>query len=390
MTVVASIQKKAWVKAETTFDSVIAYSAADAVNMIELVITPNHEFEPDQGHTGTGSLDSEIEGMKGGTWSMTCHIEPSTAGTAPDAGPLYKAAFGVETASAAVVYSLSDTATTSLQIAQRVSDALYETINGAWVETCEFNLDGGTAPTVTFSGGFATRGWQYGGGTVNGAHGDTVATVTVTGGVGKYGVNALLQFGTAVTNGGIGYRVTAWNGTTSAVTFTPVLGSALSGGEVISSIDMAHTLDGNRKKLGGVNSLLQIDDDGGTARSISFQSFRASIATGVTPVIGEGNSDKATAVYRGPREVTGEAVVFFEDSYKAEIKGRTDADVVRQLTMRFGSSAASNKGTLDFPKTRIHSDALDIPDGEAVGFTYAFTARKNAAAGADEVSWTIA
>ncbi len=160
MTTTSGYQQKMWVKAEATYDTVQAVAATDAVNLIDLKLTPEWALEASQEHVGTASHQREIAGLKSGKWSASSYLMPAALGVAPDIGPFLTAAFGLETivGSTSVTYSFLDTIPpSSIQLARYCGAKLMEIATGCWVEQVEFELQGGAAPKVSFSGGFAPQ-----------------------------------------------------------------------------------------------------------------------------------------------------------------------------------------------------------------------------------------
>jgi len=152
-----------WAKAQTTYDTLLAFVAGDAVQPVKgsFKIEPEYPHEDSKESCGTHSLQDEIAQSKGGKWSAQFYIKPAAVGTAPDIGELLKAAMGIETVTGAtsVGYTLSDTVRNPLQLAQHVEDRMQQIASGACVEEMSIEVTKGAPPTVSFSGSFATFAW---------------------------------------------------------------------------------------------------------------------------------------------------------------------------------------------------------------------------------------
>ena len=188
-TPIVGIEAQHWAKLETTYDTVSAFAAGDSVPLIELSIEPTKEFHKSMEHTGSASLETEIAGIRGGTWSCAAYAKPAAAGTAPDINAFLTAGLGTETISGgtSATYSLGNSAQ-SMQIGRYVGAGLYEVINGCWIESVEIELTGNDEPKFSFSGGFASYGYVYDGATIASGSGTTITVNTAH--VGKIQKNA--------------------------------------------------------------------------------------------------------------------------------------------------------------------------------------------------------
>lgn len=88
------VDLQAWAVGETTRDTPQAFTAADAVAPISLKITPTLEFHKSKEHVGTASLQTEIEGKRGGTWAFEGYAKPSTLGTPLDISDMLRVGTG--------------------------------------------------------------------------------------------------------------------------------------------------------------------------------------------------------------------------------------------------------------------------------------------------------
>ena len=140
-TPVYGVDSKGWAKLESTFNTAQTLVATDAIAFVDLSFEPSKAWTKSAEHTGSATLQTEIAGLEGGSWSATCYVKPSgTAGTAPDGGlsALLTAGMGsIDDASSYVEYNLTAAAPQTLQIAKYAGAGLYEQITGAWVESVE-------------------------------------------------------------------------------------------------------------------------------------------------------------------------------------------------------------------------------------------------------------
>lgn len=88
------VDLQAWLTGENTFDTAQAHVAADAVAPIAIEIEPTLEFHKSKERVGTASLQTEIEGKRGGTWSGEFYAKPNALGTPPDISELLRVGLG--------------------------------------------------------------------------------------------------------------------------------------------------------------------------------------------------------------------------------------------------------------------------------------------------------
>lgn len=368
-----------WGKLESAFDTVSAEAATDAMDLISLEIEPTLDFSQVVSHVGTGSLQEEVEEKRGGTWTATSYVRPGALGVEPDIGALIEAAFGAKTivGGTSVQYDLSDTVCPSLQLVRYAGANLYQIANGSWVETFETDITGADEPKLTISGGFASYGYVYVGGTVAGVEPAAETDIVMSANHAQLaGVNALVKFGSE-DNGGAGYRVTAVDFTTETITISPGLANPLVGGEAMAPVVVSQTLAGATQ--GGIACGLSID-----ATAIGLISGKMTLATGIKPLDREASSNRATGLVRVPREVTGELETYFLTENTQYLGGSWNG-TLRALIQRAGPDTAGSRMKINTPKSRIEVTPIEIPEAEEVTTTMAFRARQNAAA-ADELT----
>lgn len=376
----AGVQQKFWVKTESTFDTVSSFVTTDAVDLIELKIEPSKEYTKRVSHVGTSSLQGEIAGMEGGTWSASTYVSTAAAGTAPDYGEILKAGFGTETVTGgtSVKYECSDSAAIgSLQLVKYSGDYLVEIANGAWVEQIEVEIPSGGGPAkITASGGFATYGFAAGG-VVSGAHSTSETTITLaTGDAQRLRPNVYVKFDSE-DNSGSGYLVTAVDHDNDQITITPGLAGALSGSEVVAPNIPGQTIGGTvRSSTAGD---LTVD-----STSYACIDYKLTFKTGIYAREGEYTSSKPTGLFKGMREVEGEFSVFFEDTANGEWYGAAFDGDTHNMTARVGPSTAAEHLKIATPAARFEVTPIEVPEAEAATASVKFIARQSSAAG-DEI-----
>lgn len=386
------VQCKYFAKVETTYDTMSGFAVTDAVPLINLEITPTYEFHPSKERVGSASLQKEVAGMQGGTWSASFYAKPegNTANVPPDAGVFLQAAFGDQDTTTDVSYRMHDgsnevSSTTSLQISRTAGNAFYEVIGGCWVEQCDIEIVGNAEPTITVSGGFASYGWCYGG-QVNGAHSTSDATIQMKSNSSeRIGVGARIQFSDGEDNSGHGYEVTAVDNATDIITISPGLVAGVAGDVFIQPIDKSQTFGSTNNPISGVGCGLSI---GGT--SVGMISFKASLKTGIHGLSAEASATKANRLARGAREVSGEISSYFLTSETAAedisaITGGAWNGAVLALIARAGPDTTLQRMLVNVPAARLNVVGVSLPEVEEATITLTFTARQ-ASANGDELS----
>ena len=371
-TPVYGVDAKAWAKLETTYNTATTFAATDAFAFNELTIEPTKAFTRSAEHTGSASLQTEIAGLEGGTWSASFYIKPSdTAGTAPDGGvsAMLTAGMGsIDDGASYVDYKLSAAAPQYLQIAKYAGAGLFEQITGCWVETVEMTLTGNEPPTITCSGGFARYSWCYDGAVV-----DSVSTTTVTlkdsssdgyhnGKIGGTGLNLL--FSGDSTNRDL-VSVDYEN-----KTITTGVATTATAGATISVLIPDHTLVGT--VLGGVDNTLSVD-----SKSLGVISATFTIATGYHGLDREATSERATRLARGARECSGSLEFYYLDE-NAGIIGSGLFEKTRNIQLTIGS-VAGKKFVAIARAARLEASSIELPEADEATVTAAFVARKSAA-----------
>lgn len=374
------VDQTMWAKSETTYDTVIDYAAGDQVCLTELKIDPSKDFEKSDEHCGTASLQDEIAGLEGGTWSAVSYFKPNAVGVAPDVGAMLAAAFGTETVSGgvSVTYALNEADNPkSLQLSRQAGDGLFEQVNGAWVESVEIESTGNSAGKITFSGGFATYSHAFGGtlGAIM-AGAATTATLT-TGHGGRFRKNALVKFGTD-DNSGAGYRITSVDNTAETFVFTPGAAVGAASGDAVVGLHITGSTSGTI--LGSIANDMSI---GGS--SVGVISTKISFATGIHGLDKESGAGKANRLSRGKREISGESQVYFLDDETGTHLGLAWDGATTAIVQRIGANTAALRVTHTILKARIEVVPIEIPDSDEATTMIRWVARQSSAAG-DEYS----
>lgn len=353
---------------EAAFNTVQAVAASDAIAVTDVKITPSQEWHKSDERTGTASLQTEIKGKRGGKFEVSVTVKPTTAGTAPDCGPLIRGARFDETSSS---YALRTDAPETLQLVEHVGDELYKVANGCCVEQMEID-DTGEIPMIKFSGSFASYGWLYGTpATDTAGYASGVSTLSLGAAHAfKIGVGACVAFGVGSDNGGDGYTITAVSDDGLDLTFTPTLqgGEDIAASAVtITPVTPTPTYTGTIQ--GAIENALTID-----ATAVGYTGWKCTIGTGVHLLDKERNSDRATRVAGGERTVQGECQFYFLDE-SASFAGATWEGTIRALVLRLGPNVANNRLTITLPTARLHVPEITPPADAETEYSMTFIAR---------------
>jgi hypothetical protein len=369
------------VKEQSTMDAMLAFVAGDGVSPVRgtFKIEPECVFEPTKEAVGSPSLQGEIITRKGGKWSGQFYVKPNAAGTAPDIGPLIKAAMGAEAVvgGASVTYSLDGDSHIPLQAVLHVPGRMQQVASGMWVEEMTIDVAGRGIPTISFSGGFATYGWVNAdiigtGGVATAASSCPLADASR----GCVGVNGRVQIGDD-TNGGAGYLVTSvtQTGGAAAFGFSPVLaGAGELAGEEVWPLIPTPTLAGTI--LGASECGLTVD-----GAALGFVSAKINYKFGRRGLDKEATTYKANRIGGGLREVTAEIQCYWLESNtgNANLIGRGWDGTTRDLYLRIGADTAAARMKINLDKVRLNVVPIEIPDAEEAMVTLSAVARQNSA-----------
>jgi len=358
---VTGIGQSVFVTAENTFDTAVDPAATDAVSPTELKIVPEQEWHKSEEHSGSASLQTEIEGLRGGSWEGSFYVKPNTAGTEPDIGALFAAA-GMSYSSN--VYSLNSSDASSLQII-KAEDVYQEIVNGAWVEELDVNVEGNGVPTIITKGRFAS-------------HGHAIGTITAASGSGTtLTLNSSndwqITAGSRLTingnnNGGVGFPVSSVASDGVTLTMGATI-PTLSGGETVAPTIPSTTTGGT--VLGAIACSLTI---GGT--SVGFIDFKLNYKTGIKGLDQEASADRANRLVRGMREVTG-TVKFYLLDENAGFIGSAWEGTTQSISCRVGPNTSGSRMTVAMPAARLSVAEIQTPGNEAAVYEANFTARQS-------------
>jgi len=390
---VAGMLQKHWIKEQTTFDTIVAYAATDAVEgrVGAFKIDGEKNFEELMEAVGTASHQGDVALDRGGKFSIQTNIKPAAAGTAPDIGPAgLKACFGAEgiVGSTSVTYTFSDTVKVPLQGALNIASGLQHVFSGGVVTDWEIDIPGNGVPTITINGEFARFGWAYR--DVIGVGGVATSATSCPLDNDSRGCvypGAVVMLGDDSGTASAGYTVTGYTDTTgsAAFAFSPGLaGAGEAAGLLITPLVPSSTVGGTA--IAAVNCGLTID-------SVPLGFIKANIkgTTGWGLRSGEATTDRASGIVRvGKRKVEGSLDFWFLDANtgNAPILGRTWEGTIRDIALRVGENTTGKRMTIDINKARLMVPTFDIGEA-AVQASVSFLAQQNAAA-ADEciVSFT--
>ena len=368
--------------AQTAYDTMQAFVAADGVRMTELKIEPTKNYMESEECAGTASLVTEVAGKRGGKWSAALYCKPNAAGTPPDCFSILKAAFGVETTSGGVsdTFSLSDAtiALSGLQLQRLVSGVAQDIASGAWVESLDWEITGGQLPKIAASGGFAyyARGSQTGVAAAGAVLGASVVPL-VAGQDGSFTVGAVLEFISGTThynNTGAGYTVTTVtpSATVPTITVSPVLEHAVVENDLISPYAPTPSVSGTI--LDGVQCSLTID-----TVSLGFVKAKITHKTGVTGMDKEATADRANRlVFGGKRRIEGDVEFYFLDTVNGPLLGKAWDGALHDFVLRIGP-ASTPKITLTW-YGRVEVAPLNVPGADLATYSAKFKCRMKSSA----------
>lgn len=356
---------------EATFNTGIAISATDAVSPTEFKFTPEQEWLESEAYSGSASLQTEIEGLRGGSWEGSFEFRPVASATQPDIGALLQSA-GFSYLSD--VYSLSAGDAASMQAA-RMIHVRQEIVNGLWTEEIDFNVEGNGIPMIAAKGRFAS-------------HGHSLGTITLASGAGTTLVlNAANAWqvtpGARLTvngddNSGDGFLVTAVASDGVTLTVGSTLPGVSSGQSVIPTIPSTTTAG---SPLGAIACSMSV---GGT--SVGFIDFKLNYKSGISGLDQEASSDRATQVVRGMRKVEGSAKFYLLEENAGFLGGAWDG-TVQSISCRVGDDVTGRRVTIAMPAARLGVAELETTFGEATVYEMSFKARQSVVAN-DELTLT--
>lgn len=382
---ITAAEEIGWIKTSTTYDTPVAFVAADAIKCMELKIAPTLNLVEINERTGSQSYTGEIAGRIGGTFSMKVIARTGALGVAPDDDPAREAAFGaagVDTPSTSVVWSLgaASAAARTLQVGRSNGVGSFEIASGIKIDKMELVLpesDGHTE--ITYSGTFADYGFVRAGLTVSGGHSSSDTTIQLS-------ANAYRRLRPGVTikfgsedNSGAGYLVTAVDADTDIITISPALANNISNGDAVTASIPTPSTSGT--PTGSVSCALTIDGN-----DVPCKSATIALETGLAEAK-EATANKPTRVTKTAKRTVRASFVVFDLDETTDLRGGAWNLDDHDVSLRIGPDIAGRRLTIDIPKIVFAVAELDIPDADAAGFVLTGRAQQDAAAN-DEMEWT--
>lgn len=413
-------EKFYFAKKETTFATVAVPAGTDAVRVLNSQFSFTRIRDNRADARATRSLLERITGKREASWSVELYILPSgSLGVAPDAGPLFEAAMGIETVNAAtsVVYSLSPTqnmpslqlyevmiARQGVALANSNIGILSQLLVGAYVEKMTISLSGGEQPKVSFEGtasdyaltGVGTLTSSPAGAatftintdeTVNFLPRDTIAGAAHNdSGLTKVGslVDIRNETTGALIAGTDGKIVTDVNGDT--ITVSAVV-TATTGNLLTPMVPASVTTTGN--PVAGILGSLTLQDSESPASTITMPvtSFDVSVTNGTKALTDEAFQQAMTDFIPGYREVTG------------TLSFRARRDIIKMLAQRkqFNTKAlvvtigdtAGKKLTISVPRAELEFSDVSVPEADEALLTLPWRAISSSETAEDEISLTF-
>lgn len=370
-------EEQVYISEQTAFGTLVWPAAGDAIKHLKCSIERKEERTPRRDQRGTRSRGETVVGRRSVTWSLSGLLIPSGAlGTPPDAGLIFKHAFGVETVNAgiSVVYSLlRDLEATLMGLSihrfanhmhQAARDCIIQdlTIKASGSGEAEFEASGDAAEEILT--GSSTLA-------VAAILGATSITVATGDGV-KYSVDSRIDVGTSP-----GHQVTAI--AADVLTITPGLASNQGIGVVVIPNKPAATTTGS--PISGIIGQYQID-----AATVKIISASVKLANKLKMRNNEYGSVVATGFASPePRDVTFEKELYLSKDY-LKYYGHARNKVQKDLALTIGSMAGS-RAVIDMNKTEFDLPAIDLPEADEATIKIAGTALPTATE--DEITLTF-
>lgn len=151
-----TILQLALLKSEASFGTVPTFASSNYCAIIEANAIAKYANDRRPDKTGSYAQPRPVAGDQTATWSLKASLAPSgVAGTAPDIGPVLKAAFGAETISAgvSVTYAPSTSVTSfSMGLVDFPSTVDQKIATGCIPDNISLDLSGDSMPIISASG----------------------------------------------------------------------------------------------------------------------------------------------------------------------------------------------------------------------------------------------
>jgi len=190
-----------FVKEESSWNTWLAWTGADAMNVLKTTFKPDQKRENRADTRNTRSLLERHSMRKNVDWSVESYLCGSgTAGTAPDCAPFLKALFGTETTSAGsyVEWSLAQSQLpTSLQLV-RQNEVFQQVLQGC--AASRLTLESGGGPIkMTVEGKAVWQKWMNAIPLCSGTNGTTAVTAGASDLASQVDTNTICQLDDAGT-----------------------------------------------------------------------------------------------------------------------------------------------------------------------------------------------
>lgn len=347
-------EEQVYISEQSTFGTLVWPAAGDAIKHLKCTIERKEERTPRRDQRGTRSRGETVVGRRSVTWSLSGLLIPSgSAGTPPDAGLIFKHAFGVETINAgvSVVYSLLRDLEATLKglSIHRYANHMHQAARDAIVQELSIKASGSGEAEFEASGDAAEE-ILTGSSTlaVAAALGATSITVAAGDGV-KYSVDSQIDVGTS-TN----HRVSAISG--DVLTLATGLAAAQGVGVAIVPNKPAATTAGS--PVSGIIGQYQID-----AATVKIISASVKLSNKLKMRNNEYGSSVAQG-FASPemREVTFEKELYLTKDY-LKYYGHARQLVQKDLALTIGNTAGK-RAVIDMDKTEFDIPAIELAEAD--------------------------
>lgn len=286
-------------------------------------------------------------------------------------------------------YQFSDKNPDSLQVLRHAGNEsdgyLHEVVSGVMFESVEIEQAGNEEGMVTYSGGFARKGFLVGKPQTD-ASGYIATDTVITLGAGHAGkvtdlVTVIFERvadGVVENNAGAGYVVSAYDVVAGTITLATGLANPLTAAAYyVRPLVPSHAVGGTIQ--GGIANDLQV-----AGTSLETEEVKISITTGNKFAGNEIGSDRPTRLTRGKKKrVEVEAKWLTEDQVAAQV-GLGWNGTLQSFALRQGPATAGQRMTTTCPATRLSVAKHEVGQEDEIQMTASGKARINTQAN-DEI-----
>lgn len=354
-------EEQVFISEQSAFGALVWPTAGDGIKHLKCMIARKEERNPRRDQRQTRSRGETVVGRRSATWSLSGLLIPSgVLGTPPDAGLIFKHAYGQETVNpgVSVVYSLAKDLESVLNglsihrfanhMHQAARDCIVQelTVKASGSGEAEWEATGDAAEEVLT--GTSTLA-------VSAVLGATSITVAAEDGV-KYSVDSRIDVGTS-----LGHQVTAIVG--DVLTLGTGLASAQGVGVAVKPNQPAATTTGT--PISGIIGQYQID-------AVTVKIISASVK--LANKLKMRNNEYGSAVASGfaspaPRDVTFETELYLTKDY-LKYYGHARNKAQKDLALTIGSVAGS-RAAIDMNKAEFDIPEIEHPDEDETTVTVA-------------------